>query len=161
MLRATLLLMTGFTAACTAGADLASFDGLAQRVQEYYTHEQKNEWDKAYYFRAPAYRKTVPLDYYLENMKKDNTGWKLREFRVIDATKKGDKVYIKMAFVEEGPVGFFPKSLLPKDFTVTEDHGVKLELKGKSVWKRMGDVWYCYDAVSRMHLPLNEAIVEE
>lgn len=143
-------------AGCTAYADLNSFDGLSARVQAYYTLEQKNEWEKAYAYRTPAFRQTIHLPYYLSQISKDSAGWKLKEFKIISAEKKNNKVYVKMEFVDEGPANFFPKEMLPSNAKLIDHNKVKLRIMDDSVWVRVDNQWYVYNAVARMHLGMND-----
>lgn len=160
-MKTLLAAITIFLGACSASADLSSHAGLAARVQDYYMHEKKGEWEKAYRMRTPAFRKTVPLRTYLSTMKEDNAGWQLKDFKVLSAEKKDDKVHVNMEFTEEGPANSFPPELSTRGDPQSRTDRVRLQIKGTSVWIEIDNEWYVQDAVSRTHLSLNNPITAE
>ena len=126
------------------------------RVMEYYGHEQNQEWTKTYELRSPGFRKSVPLATYVEQMRRDSAGWKLEAFSVLDVKKKDGKAQVSMQFVELAPASF-ARNTGAKEVK----DPLKMSLIESSVWILVDGKWYCYDAVSRMHLSANNPVVPE
>ena len=130
---------------------LERHDGLAQRLADYYTFEQKKQWDKAYAMRVPAFRQTVPLAEYEKRMQLDANGWELKGIRVVYAVSDGDRVKVSVIFDEIGPIGVGGK----KDPMVP--NGTKVSSTEWSIWENVGGTWYAWETGVRKHFPLNAA----
>ena len=135
--------------------NLEEFPELQKQVEKYYAYEKEGEWEKAYLIRTPNYRSTVSLQFYLKTMKKDNEGWGLLNYDIIQSRKIGDnKIKLKIKFLENMAPDFAGRLGAKTDngtFDVTQD----------TIWKFIDGVWYCVESGSRMHLSLNSGIVVE
>jgi hypothetical protein len=135
--------------------DLDDVPELRDRIHRYYTFEKAGEWNNAYYFRTPLYRTTVSLENYIKSMSEDNEGWGLLDYEIVGARKIGDeKVKVKIKFHEKMASSFAEKLGLDVDKGLFDS-------EQETKWKIIDGVWYCVDAGSRMHLPMNSMIVVE
>lgn len=146
------------TISCTS--DLERFGSLENRVTEYYTHEKKSDYEKTYKMRTPSFRKTVPLDLYLSKMKENNSGWQLYDFTILGAEENNGKVNVIIKFSETAPIGIVPNELRGK-ISSPGASTIQTERTERSVWLWVENEWYCYDAVSRSRLSMNEPLVAE
>ena len=147
-------------AATSCSSDIGRFSGLEARVHEYYRYESREEWIKTYSMRTPTYRRSVPINTYIAAMKRDNDGWRFEDYQILRTKEKIGKVHVTIRFVEIAPITFVPADLRAKAFppgTTT----VRMERVEDSIWMRINNEWFCYDAVSRSHLSQNEALVFE
>lgn len=145
------------TTSCSSG--LGRFGNLETRVQEYYKYEKNNEWEKAYGIRTPAFRHTVPIELYVSSNKKDNNGWRLDDIKILRAKEKNGKVYVTIKFSETAPIRIIPAELRIK-MASPDASTIQTERKEDSVWMRVDNEWFCYDAVSRSRLSMNEPLVK-
>ena len=142
----------GVVIAACASDDFVQYPGLKAGVQEYYRLEQSSNWEAAYEYRTPNYRGTVPKERYISFMKKDNTGWTLKDYRVLSVSETNGKVVIRIEFVEAPPVAYLEQHL-PKGA-----HLAEISMEDNTVWININGTWYCEDAGQRQHLPLNAGI---
>lgn len=136
------------TIACTNASSEKKHDDLRARISEYYRYEASNDWSAVYLMRTPIYRQSVNEKYFVQRMQADNAGWTLKEFEILSLNIDGDKALAEVRFSEIAPKEFFIKLKLPNgpQTVVTTS---------KTIWLRSNSVWYCADAATRMHLPLN------
>lgn len=127
------------------------FGNLGERVKEYYQLEQKEKWDQTWTFRVPLYRKTVPKDTYVREMQKGSRGWQLNSFHIGKVSEDGPCVLLSIKFVETPPKDYYSAQGLP---AISE-----LSIADDSRWERIDGVWQAWETGSRMHLPLNSAVV--
>ena len=138
---------------CGSADRLSTFEGLEQRVSDYYSLEQRNDWGAAYEFRTQAFRNSVPKDRYVSLMAKDNRGWRLMKYTIKSQSMRDGRVHLKVLFVESPPADFF-KDRVPPGSAPTE-----LEVEDESIWIKEAGSWYAYAPGTRMRLPLNAALV--
>ena len=139
---------------CSEGSvGLSRFEGLEQRVNRYYQVEQSGDWEAAYSFRTPAYRQSVPKEKFVNEMKRDDAGWKLLSFKITSVKEKEGKVNLKVTFVVIPPASHF-QGQIPAGAKIGE-----LEIEDDSIWVRMNGEWYCYTPGTRVHLPMNAPLV--
>lgn len=124
---------------------------LAQAINEYYSLEKEELWDKAYEFRTPNFKQSVPKNFYIAQMKKDNSGWRLVDFKIISVkmTKHNNEAIVKIRFKEKllaGQYYGFP------NYTVMDE---------ETRWKKLNENWLCVSCGVRNHLNLNAEIVLE
>ena len=81
-------------------------------------------------------------------MEKDNAGWQLMEFTVLESSISQNYGAFRIEFIEKVPVGYFPLDL-HKAIKLTE----------VSTWEKIDGTWYCRDACSRSHLSMNVDLV--
>jgi len=144
----------------SCSSNLERFGNLETRIKEYYTYEKNNEWGKTYNLRTPAFRRTVPVELYVSQMKKDNSGWRLDDFEILGAKEKEGKVYVAIKFSETAPISIVP-SEHRTDVAPRETSTIRTERTENSAWMRVDNEWFCYDAVSRSRLSMNEPLVSE
>ena len=84
---------------------------LLNRLHKYYKSERNGDWERAYSFRTPLYRKSVPFELYKKEMIHDNNGWKLISFRIIKGIIEDDYAAFKIEFMEQVPDGYFPNNI--------------------------------------------------
>jgi hypothetical protein len=154
--RVVVLLWVCLVVACSPRTELAKYGNLAARIQNYYSLEKQGDWEHAYDFRTPAFRKTNPIQGYVSQMKKDSAGWHLERFYVVGVKEIDDKVHVSIHFKETAPISIVPPEARaelpnPKATSILTD---RIE---DSVWVRIGNEWFVYDAAPRSHLWLNEA----
>ncbi len=129
---------------------------IKRQVATYYSYEKAKKWEKTYELRTPDFRALVPLDTYVETMRRDSQGWQLKEFTAIEVNKKGNRAVVKMRFVEEPPADFLtnigPTGAQPKPKMR------EMAFMENTVWLSIGGIWHCAEAGSRMHLSLNHAV---
>lgn len=149
-----LAVAVAFTLASCFGASIDQFDGLEQRVNRYYQLEQRSDWESAYDFHTPAYRRTVSKESFLSGMRRDDSGWKLVSFKIISVKERDKRVHLRMAFVMVPPPEFFGNAI-PSGAKIGE-----FEMEDESVWERIGGEWYSLTPGTRQHLPLNAPLVQ-
>lgn len=74
--------------------------------------------------------------------------------------RKKNRVKARIQFIETAPHSFLPQNLpieLQKKLENMED--LKFEMDDWSVWENIDGSWYAWETGSRVHLPLNEALV--
>jgi len=127
------------------------FGSLGERVDEYYRLEQKQKWGQTWTFRVPRYRQSVPQDTYVREMQKGSRGWQLNSFHIRSVSEDGPCVLLSITFVETPPKDYFSARGLPfmSEISIEDD----------SRWEKMDGVWQAWETGSRMHLPLNSALV--
>jgi hypothetical protein len=155
---AEVLFVALLTTSCSSGIE--RFGNLETRVQQYYTYEKNNEWEKAYGMRTPAFRRTVPIELYLSEMKKDNNSWHLDDIQILHAKEKNGKVYVTIKFSETAPISIVSAELRMK-MASPGASTIQTERTEDGVWMRVDNEWFCYDAVSRSHLSMNVPLVSE
>jgi hypothetical protein len=153
---AEVLFVALLTTSCSSG--LERFGNLETRVQEYYTYEKNNEWEKAYSMRTPAFRRTVPIELYVSSNKEGNNGWRLDDIKILRAKEKNGKVYVTIKFSETAPISIIPAELRKK-LDSPGASTIQMETTDDSVWMRIDNEWFCYNAVSRTRLSQNEPLV--
>ena len=142
------------TLRATAETDVAipkKFGNLGERVKEYYRLEQEQNWERTWKFRVPLYRQTVPQDTYVQEMQKGSWGWQLKSFHIRKVSEDGPCVLLSITFVETPPKDYFSARGLPAISAVS--------IEDESRWERINGVWEAWETGSRMHLPLNSALV--
>ena len=154
--------VTGWRLLCVANLSIAiagcighSLDGhpgLQARVEQYYRLEQMHDWESAYEFRTPNYRRTVPKERYVAHMKQDSEGWKLMSYSIGSVRDNNGKVLLRIEFIEHPPANYL-QGRLPKGTRMTE-----VSMEDNSVWVKIDGTWYCEDAAQRQYLPMNAAI---
>lgn len=82
---------------------LARYGNLGQRISEYYQLEKDKNWAKAWQYRAPLYRSTVPRDTYVRLTQKDTQGWELKSYVVRNVADDGPCVLLTISFIEIPP----------------------------------------------------------
>lgn len=122
------------------------YSGLNDRVENYYRLEQEKKWDETWAFRVPLYKQTVPKDTYASQMAHDSAGWEFKSYVVRHFSEDGPCVVLNIAFVENPP-----KDYLPRSGTIA--------ITDTSLWERIDGIWQAWETGSRMHIPLNAAVV--
>lgn len=136
--------------------NLDDYPELRNRVNEYYSLEKEGGWNKAYEFRTPNYKRTVAKPFYMKSMNEDNKGWELLSFEILSAEKiSDDRVSLSLNFVENAPLDFL------ENLGMEINDNAEIEFAEESIWLKIDGTWYCYEAGSRSHLPLNDSIVVE
>lgn len=143
------LMLVAFFLFCFINTNAKCADHVLQdRVTNYYNLEKENNWEKTYQYRTPLYRKSINIKLYKRKMEENNKGWKLIEFRIIESITKDNYAALKMEFVEKVPKGYFPFNAY---------NGIKI--MQVSTWEQIDNIWYCRNAGTRTHLPLNGDLV--
>lgn len=114
--------------------------GLRSTVEKYYDLESTNSWNATYIMRTKSYQSTVPIEYYMDKMKKDNQGWRLIEIDVISTNKENDVINIKLRFREE-----YRKDNKRKIVVTEED----------TSWIKVDGTWHTIMPGARGRLSLN------
>jgi len=131
-----------------ANGGLSVEQKLIKKIHEYYNLEKTGDWERTYSFRTPLYKKSIALDLYREYMVRDNAGWKLIAFQIIEKVVEGNYAGFKIQFTEKVPDGYFPNNIA-KTIRLTE----------VSTWEKIDGAWFCRDACSRGHLSMNGDLV--
>jgi len=127
------------------------FGALAERVKEYYRLEEEQKWGQTWKFRVPLYRKSVPQDTYVREMQKGSRGWRLNSFHIRNVSEDGPCVLLTITFVETPPKDYLSAQGLP---AMSE-----ISIEDDSRWEKIDGAWQAWETGSRMHLPLNSAVV--
>ena len=122
--------------------------GLQDRVRRYYELEKEGNWEKTYLYRTPLYRDSISFDSYRQNMEKNNAGWQLLEYKILESSVNQFYAAFRIEFIEKVPEGYFPLDL----------HKT-IKLTQVSTWEKIDGTWYCRDACSRTHLTMNGDLV--
>ena len=120
---------------------------LKKFVEKYYSLQQNKMWHKTYELRIPAFKKITDKKYYQDEMDKNDKGWKLNSFEIIDSNNNdAGRVVVKIKF----------------NFTIrTEKESKEITLFENTTWENIEGQWYCYNAGHQYHLPLNDSIVRD
>jgi hypothetical protein len=121
---------------------------LIEKIYEYYDLEMFGDWERTYSFRTPLYRKSVAVDLYKEKMIRDNAGWKLIAFQIIEETLENNYAAFKIEFIEQVPDEYFPNNI-----------SEIIKLIEVSTWEKIDGIWFCRDACSRTRLSMNGDLV--
>jgi hypothetical protein len=127
------------------------FDALGERVKEYYRLEQEQKWGQTWKFRVPLYRQSVPQDTYVREMQEGSRGWRLNSIQIRDVAEDGPCVLLTITFVETPPKDYFSAQGLPAM--------PEISIEDDSRWEKIDGIWQAWETGSRMHLPLNSAVV--
>jgi hypothetical protein len=119
---------------------------LNERVREYYQLEKEKNWAKAWEYRVPLYRSSVPKDTYVRLMQRDTQGWELRSYVVRKVTDDGPCVLLTMSFVETPPKDLYAH-LGVRDLS-------SMETEDQSRWEKIDGTWYAWDTGGRAHISL-------
>lgn len=123
------------------------YPGLKERVVEYYTAQQKNDWEKAYAMHAPEFRKIKSKDEYTTSMSKYNIGWRLKEYEIESVKEIDGKVVLSMKFEREAPISHFLPEMSAKGLPPNIPPVKDLQTS-KIVWIQSDGEWYFYTAVN-------------
>lgn len=146
-----IIVLAGLLIVLSCGqTELAKYGDLKNRVREYYELEKNGQWEQAYLYRTPSYKRSVSRQLYISSMQEDNAGWKLESFDILDVKEKEGKVYLEIKFIETAPRKAFPKEVRDK-----LKEPVSVERIENSVWINIDGNWFVYDAASRSRLSLN------
>jgi len=135
--------------------DLSRYDELEKRFVEYYELEKSGKWGKAITYRTPVIQRAIETDYYISQMHIDDKGWKLKSYKIRHIEKEHNKIKIAVDFVQQPSKEFISKIGV---YAGNLSEANEITFKEWSVWKKIDGVWYCEDAASRGHLPLNAAL---
>jgi len=126
-------------------------DKLIKTINEYYNLEKNELWDKAYDYRTPLFRQTELKDSYIEQMTKDNKGWQLFGFEIVDLKIDNNRAIAKIRFTVESPreIKILWKKTKEGKGTIEED----------TKWIKYGDTWFTLDPGSHTHFALNTELV--
>jgi len=138
-----LLAISSFVVACSGNTIDPSLNEL---VNKYYAAQQNKDWSSTYDMRIPAFKKITEKKYYQDEMNKNDKGWKLNSFKIMESDTTAGRVVIKIKF----------------DFTVSSDEESRdIQLFENTTWEKINGKWYCYNAGHQYHLPLNDSIVRD
>ena len=126
-------------------------DELIKTINEYYNLEKNELWDKAYEHRTPLFRKSVLKDDYVKQMSKDNKGWQLFRFEIVDIKTDKNRATAKMKFTVESP----------REIEILRKKEDKGTIEENTKWIKYGDTWFTLDPGSHTHFALNTELVKE
>ncbi|PKM79514.1 MAG: hypothetical protein CVU89_17655 [Firmicutes bacterium HGW-Firmicutes-14] len=112
----------------------AKDDKLMKTINEYYNFEKNELWDKAYEYRDLSFRQSVPKDFYVKQMSKDNDGWHLVKFEIIDVSIEHNRAIAKIMFTE-----LSPREINFNGETIKEHYAI---CKEDTKWIKQGDKWF-------------------
>ena len=118
---------------------------LRNHLNKYYEREKSGDWELAYKYRTPSFRKSVPFKTYKNIMERVSMGWQLIRIDVKTIRIEGNSAFIEVVFYEKCPEGFFPKFVKKK--------GIKM--RELTHWEKINGRWYVRDPGTRDHLSLN------
>lgn len=123
---------------------------LARTIVEYYQAESRKDWTATYKARGAAFQKLVPFASYKEGMNQAVADWNLIRIEILSSGKlPNDDFTVTIRFQEEfGPKAaeVYYAGVVKRGTDTTEN---------TTVWRRMADNWFCVDAGTRRHIPLN------
>lgn len=119
-------------------------DKLIKTINEYYNLEKSESWDKAYEYRTPLFRQTVMKDFYIKQMSKDNAGWQLIRFEILDLKIENNRAIAKIKFTEESPREI--------NFGLIKINKHNMIIEQDTKWKKYGNTWFGLDPGDRTHL---------
>lgn len=123
---------------------------LKDRVHLYYKYEKNKEWSNTYKLRDDGFRRAIDMEDYAVTMAENSNNWELLEYKIQGIKIQGNIAYIKIRFLEK----------VPKSVTAIPTSKDNMAyFKSASVWVYENQNWYCLDAVSRGHFPLNSNLV--
>jgi len=117
------------------------YPGLESRISQYYSLESQNKWKAAYPYFAPGFRKNISQQYFISKKKKDTSGWQLLSFEIDYATKKEDKVKVKMELIGE------PRKSEKQRTIATTNKTTKKVVW--SIWEKVDGEWYAWQTSAR------------
>lgn len=123
---------------------------LMQRIERYYSAEASRNWTEAYSLRTTDFRRLVPIETYAKQMAVSANGWTLVSIKALHLDKQGTHAIVRMRFVEK-----YDQTVAIKQFDKSSRSGGESVMDGEGIWENDGTSWFCSDAVTRNHLPLN------
>lgn len=122
---------------------------LNYAIGRYYFGEQSGDWSAVYDMRSGSFVSSTDREYYIEQMKNDNSGWRLLKWEVRTFKYIKDGVAeVEMTFLEKAP----------SEFLRGLGNVNAARFFEKTVWKKEDGHWKCHVCGKRGHLYLNGGV---